>query len=60
VQGIEYRAPLRPAPVTAELCASVRKVVPRLAEDRVLAGEIEAVAAMLTTTPPFWRGKTAP
>jgi histidine ammonia-lyase len=60
VQGIEYRAPLRPAPVTADFCASVRKLVPPLVEDRVLAGEIEAVAAILTSTPPFWRGKTAP
>jgi histidine ammonia-lyase len=44
VQGIEYRAPLRPAPATAAMCAAVREVVPTLAEDRVLAGEIEAVA----------------
>jgi histidine ammonia-lyase len=47
VQGIEYRAPLRPAPATAAMCAAVREAVPALAEDRVLSYEIEEVATMV-------------
>ena len=57
VQGIEYRVPLRPAPATAALCAQIRSRVPALAEDRVLTGEIEAVAEMITS-PPFRQGQT--
>ncbi|HEX4006839.1 MAG TPA: histidine ammonia-lyase [Acidobacteriaceae bacterium] len=44
-QGLEYRAPLKPAVRVGGAVAAVRKHVRPLAEDRVLAGEIEALAA---------------
>ena len=47
VQGIEERAPHRPAPRTAELASRIRAIVPRLTEDRPIGAEIEAVAAYL-------------
>jgi len=47
VQGIEYRAPLRPAPATGTVVEMVRRRVPTLAADRPLTAEIETVAAMI-------------
>jgi histidine ammonia-lyase len=47
VQGIEYRAPLRPAPGTGALVGLVREHVPPLTEDRSLAPEIETVSALI-------------
>ncbi|MGH8874546.1 MAG: histidine ammonia-lyase [Acidimicrobiia bacterium] len=47
VQGIEYRRPLEPAPGTGAVARTVREVVPPLGEDRVVSGEIEAVAEMI-------------
>ena len=44
-QGLEYRAPLKPARRLGEAFACVRTVVPALGEDRVLSGDIEAMAA---------------
>lgn len=43
-QGLDFRAPLRPG--VGALCAHaiVRRVVPRLERDRVLSGDIEAIA----------------
>ncbi len=46
-QGIEYRAPLRPAPPTAAAVAAVRARVPTLTEDRPPGPDIETVAEVL-------------
>lgn len=46
-QGVEYRAPLRPAPGTAQAMAKVRSLVPSLTEDRPLTDEIESVAGLI-------------
>lgn len=46
-QGIEYRAPLRPAAGTARAMAKVRGLVPSLTHDRPLTDEIEAVADLI-------------
>lgn len=43
-QGLEYRLPLRPSPQVAEAAAVVRETVAPLREDRVLSGEIAALA----------------
>ena len=40
-QALELRAPLRPGPATAAVVASLRRHVPRLDDDRVLAGDLE-------------------
>lgn len=47
VQGIEYRAPLLPAPGTARLVELVRTRVPSLESDRSLSEDIETVAGMI-------------
>ncbi len=47
VQGLEERAPSRPAPATGEVVAKVRAIVPRLVEDRPIGSEIEAVASLI-------------
>jgi histidine ammonia-lyase len=44
-QALEYRAPLKSARRVGEALAVVRKTVPALGEDRVLSGDIEAMAA---------------
>ena len=44
-QGVEFRAPLRPAKEIEKAHAAVRSVVSRLEQDRVLAPDIEAMAA---------------
>ncbi len=43
-QGLECRLPLRPGRRVQEAHDAVRRVVPKLEQDRVLAGEIEALA----------------
>jgi histidine ammonia-lyase len=43
-QGIDFRAPLRPGRGVARAHALVRRVVPRLVRDRVLAPDITALA----------------
>jgi histidine ammonia-lyase len=43
-QGLDYRAPLRPGKGAARGHGLVRKVVPRLEQDRVLAPDIAALA----------------
>jgi histidine ammonia-lyase len=47
VQGIEYRAPSRPGPAAARLCARIRGEIPALTEDRPPGPDIELVAAMI-------------
>ncbi|MFN2526550.1 MAG: histidine ammonia-lyase, partial [Actinomycetota bacterium] len=47
-QGLELRAPLRPAPATGAALEAIRAVSAALREDRSLGGDIEAVAAMLS------------
>ena len=46
-QGLEFRKPLRPSREIERAQAAVRKVVPRLEQDRVLAGDIDKLAAAL-------------
>jgi histidine ammonia-lyase len=48
-QGIEFHRPLRSTGVLESALARVRSVVPRLEEDRSLAGEIAELAAGLRT-----------
>jgi histidine ammonia-lyase len=56
-QGLEYRLPLKPAREVARAAAVVRAVSPTLKEDRVLAGEIEALAkAVRAGKFDEWRG----
>jgi histidine ammonia-lyase len=43
-QALEYRAPLQPARRVREAFVLVRRTAPALDEDRVLSGEIEAMA----------------
>ena len=43
-QGLEYRLPLRPSRQVAEAAAMVRETIAPLVEDRVLSGEIAALA----------------
>jgi histidine ammonia-lyase len=47
VQAIDYRAPLTPAPGTAQLVAAVRERVAGLTGDRSLAPDVEAAASMI-------------
>jgi len=49
VQGIEYRAPLRPAPGTARVITAIREVVPPLDTDRSTSEEIDIVAGVIET-----------
>jgi histidine ammonia-lyase len=44
-QGLEFRRPLRPSLEVDRAHAAVRAVVPRLEQDRVLAGDIDSMAA---------------
>ena len=44
-QGLEFRRPLRASREVERAHAVVRAVAPRLGEDRVLARDIEAMAA---------------
>jgi histidine ammonia-lyase len=48
-QGLDYRAPLRPARHVGEAQAVVRTEVRRLEHDRVLAPDIESLAATIRT-----------
>jgi histidine ammonia-lyase len=43
-QGLECRLPLRPARRVQQAHDAVRRIVPKLEQDRVLSGEIEALA----------------
>jgi histidine ammonia-lyase len=44
-QGLEFRKPLKPSREIARAYGAVRAVVPHLEQDRVLAGDIDALAA---------------
>jgi histidine ammonia-lyase len=56
-QGLEYRLPLKPAREVGRAAEAVREVSPTLKEDRVLAGEIEALAkAVRAGKFDEWRG----
>ena len=46
-RAVELRAPHKPSPVSAELIARLRKVVPGMGTDRFLAPELEAAAELL-------------
>jgi histidine ammonia-lyase len=46
-QGLDYRAPLKPARRVGEAFAVVREVVKPLGEDRVLSGDIEGLGGAL-------------
>ena len=46
-QGIEQRAPLTTSAPLKAAMGALRKLVPTLKEDRYLAGDIEASAAMI-------------
>ncbi len=48
-QGLEHRAPLRPAPVTQRLLDAIRSVSPTLEEDRALSADIRRVRDLLRT-----------
>jgi histidine ammonia-lyase len=47
VQGIEFRAPLTTSAVLADVIADVRNVVPAIEQDRYLAPDLAAAAAMI-------------
>jgi histidine ammonia-lyase len=49
VQALEYRKPLMPASAIQAVVARVREEVAPLEEDRVIAGDIEAIAWMVAT-----------
>ena len=44
-QGLEFRRPLKASREVERAYAAVRAIVPRLEQDRVLAPEIDAMAA---------------
>ena len=46
-RAVELRAPHKPSPVSAELIARLRKVVPGMGTDRFLAPELAAAATLL-------------
>jgi histidine ammonia-lyase len=46
-QAVEFRRPLKSSPQLEAVHQAVRKVVPRLEQDRVLAGDIDAMAAAI-------------
>jgi histidine ammonia-lyase len=48
VQGIEFRAPLTTSAVLADVIADVRNVIPAIEQDRYLAPDLAAAAAMIT------------
>jgi histidine ammonia-lyase len=47
VQGLEFHRPLRTTDALEEAVAKVRAYVPRIEEDRSLAGELATLAAAL-------------
>ena len=47
VQGLEFHRPLRSTPALEAAAARVRSVIPRVEEDRSLAGELAALAGAL-------------
>ena len=49
VQGLEFHRPLRSTPALETAAARVREIVPRVEEDRSLAGELARLAAGIRT-----------
>ncbi len=49
MQGVEYRAPLKTSPKLQDIIAKARQSVPALAEDRFLAGDIQAAADLVSS-----------
>jgi histidine ammonia-lyase len=49
VQGLEFHRPLRSTDVLEDAAARIRALVPRIEDDRSLAGELAALAAALRT-----------
>jgi histidine ammonia-lyase len=47
VQGIEFRAPLTTSAVLAEVIHDVRNIIPAIEQDRYLAPDLAAAAAMI-------------
>jgi histidine ammonia-lyase len=43
-EGLEYRAPLRPGLGVRRAYETVRSLVPRLTQDRVLSNDIQTIA----------------
>ncbi len=48
-QGLDYRLPLKSAAAVEAARLIIRDKVPRLHADRVLSGDIEAIAALIRT-----------
>ncbi len=48
-QALEFRRPLKSSPELESVHAAVREVVPRLEQDRVLAGDMDALATAVRT-----------
>ena len=46
-QGVEFRSPLQTSPALAGHLEKIRETVPRLGNDRYLASEVEAAAALV-------------
>ena len=48
-QGVDFQAPLRTSPSLGRAHARLRQIVPKLEADRLLASDIEAAKALVTT-----------
>ena len=48
-QGLEFHRPLRTTPPLEAAVEKVRALVPRIEEDRVISGELAALAEALRT-----------
>lgn len=48
-QALDFLRPLRPAKAVAAVHRAIRRRIPHLSRDRVLAGDIEAVAGLITS-----------
>ena len=46
-QGVEFRQPLTTSPVLASVLSVIRDVVPRIEQDRYLAGDLAAAAGIV-------------
>jgi histidine ammonia-lyase len=46
---VELRAPLRTSPLLLQALAVIRRAVPPLEEDRILAPDLQAAAALVAT-----------
>ena len=46
-QGMEFRRPLRSSPIIEQAIASIRAVVPKLEDDRLIGQDILAIAELI-------------